>query len=273
MTQVAFAHDALLPRPPGGNGPGAAMALVVHAGLAVALTLSVDWRSKPVDLVSAELWASVPQAAAPAAEAPALPAPEPAPTPAPAPGPAPPPVAAKPPEPDIALERAERRKAEAVRQQAEAAEAEAKKKQKREQAEREAKAGAQAAAQAAEQARVAQQREANLKRIMGQAGEAGGRAGTATQDAAPSAAYIGRIAKLIRDQSVFTGVVQGNPAAEVEVRTGAGGTILSKRVVKSSGSAEWDEAVKRAIDKVGRLPPDSDGRVPTALTIAFKPYE
>ena len=269
MTQAAFAHDALLPRPPGGNGPGAAMALVVHAGLAVALTLSVDWRSKPVDLVSAELWASVPQAAAPAAEAPALPAPEPAPTPAPAPAPAPPPVAAKPPEPDIALERAERRKAEAARQQAEAAEAEAKKKQKREQVEREAKA----AAQAAEQARVAQQREANLKRIMGQAGEAGGRAGTATQDAAPSAAYIGRIAKLIRDQSVFTGVVQGNPAAEVEVRTGAGGTILSKRVVKSSGSAEWDEAVKRAIDKVGRLPPDSDGRVPTELTIAFKPYE
>ena len=26
------------------------------------------------------------------------------------------------------------------------------------------------------------------------------------------------VAKLIRDQSVFTGVVQGNPAAEVEVR-------------------------------------------------------
>ena len=272
MTQAAFAHDALLPQPAGGNAPGAA--------LAVALTLSVDWRSKPAELVSAELWASVPQTAAPAAEAlppPAAPVQPPPSPPIPAvvaPAPAPPPEAIKPPEPDIAIAREQRRKADALRQQVEAAEAaaEAKKKQQREQAERDAKVAATAAAEAS----AAKQREANLQRMLGQAGEAGGKpnaSGAARQDAAPSAAYLGRIAKLIRDQSVFTGSVQGNPAAEVEVRTGAGGTILSKRLQKSSGSAEWDEAVMRAIDKVGRLPPDVDGRVPAVLTIAFKPHE
>jgi len=280
MSQVAsltMAHDALLPSAPGGNGAGAALALVVHGALLLALTTSVDWRSKTPDAVSAELWASVPQVAAPAPV-------EPAPAPQPVPALTPPPQAApRPPEPDIAFERAERRKAEAARKRAEAdadaerlrlaaadkkrADDEARK--KREQADlREARA---------EDERLARQREENLRRIMGQAGAAGtGPAhstGTAAQDAAPSAAYVGKLAARIRRESVFTGSVPDNAAAEVEVRAAPGGTIISRRLVKSSGHKEWDEAVLRAIDKTGRLPPDTDGRVPTWLTIVFRPQE
>jgi colicin import membrane protein len=59
------AHDSLLPRPPGGNGPGAALALLAHAGLILALTTVVDWRTRDPEAVSAELWAAVPQVAAP----------------------------------------------------------------------------------------------------------------------------------------------------------------------------------------------------------------
>jgi colicin import membrane protein len=103
-----LAHDTLLPRPPGGLAPGALLALLVHGALIVALTLSVQWRSQPADVVSAELWAAVPQTAAPRAEAvmPAPPTP-PAPTPPPpvaAPAPAAPPVA----DAQIAIEKARR---------------------------------------------------------------------------------------------------------------------------------------------------------------------
>lgn len=291
---LPMAHDALLPRPPGGTGPGAVLALLVHAGLVAALTVSVDWRARTPDVVSAELWASVPQVAAPPAPVTApqpapVPPPAPAvPAPSPTPAPAPPKAAAPPTEPDIATQRAERRKAEAERRKAEA-EAEAdrrrlaaeKKRADDEKAKREKAAqAAQAAKEAQAQAeRVAKQREENLRRIISQAGGVAGgtgpatSTGTAAQSAAPSAAYAGRLVQLIRGNLVFTGSIPDNSAAEVEVTTAAGGTIISRRVVKSSGHKDWDEAVLRAIDKTGTLPRDVDGRVPSRLVITFRPRE
>lgn len=294
---MAMAHDTLLPRPPGGNGPGAVLALLVHAGLIAALTVSVDWRARTPDVVSAELWSSVPQAAAPPAPeaapqpapAPPPPAPAPAPRPAPSPAPAPPPPQAKPAEPDIATQRAERRKAEAERRKAELeAEAERKKaeadrkrlaadkkrvedeKLKREQA-------AQAARETqAQEERLAKQREENLRRMMSQAGGATAPAtstGTAAQSAAPSAAYTGRLVALIRGNLVFTGSSPDNNAAEVEVSAAASGTIIARRLLKSSGHKDWDDAVLRAIDRTPTLPRDVDGRVPSRLVITFRPRE
>ncbi|HLL17526.1 MAG TPA: energy transducer TonB, partial [Rubrivivax sp.] len=98
-------------------------------------------------------------------------------------------------------------------------------------------------------------------------------AGAASQDAAPSAAYAGRVAALIRRASVFTGTVAGNPAVEVEVRTSPSGGILARRIIKSSGHPPWDEAVLQAIDKTGTLPRDVDGRVPPQMIISFRPKE
>ncbi|KPF48423.1 hypothetical protein IP87_14960 [beta proteobacterium AAP121] len=290
----------MLPRPPGGTASGAALALLVHAGLVAALTVSVDWRAKPPEVVSAELWASVPQVAAPAAEAPApAPPPEPAPAPPPpAPTPAPPPPAAapKPAEPDIATERADRRRAEEAQRKADiAAERDRVKKERerkqaaeddkkrlaaeRRKAEEEKKKRAQAEAEAREakaaEARLAQQREENLRRIMAQAGGTGPATstGTAAQSAAPSAAYTGRLVALIRGNLVFTGSTPDNNAAEVEVSAAASGAIISRRLVKSSGHKEWDDAVLRAIDRTARLPRDVDGRVPSRLIINFRPRE
>jgi colicin import membrane protein len=293
-TSLGNRPDALLPRPPGGNLPGALLALAAHAMLALALTVSVNWRSQPTtDVVAAELWASVPQVAAP--PAPTAPAPAPAPptppppTPAPTPKPEPkavPPTPAPTPKPtaraepqpkeaDIATERAERRKAEADKQKREdLAEAERKKaeadKKKREDEARQAREAA-----AAQDKRLAEQREANLRRIMGAAATAasGRSAGAASQDASPSAAYAGRVAALIRRASVFTGSVPGNPAVEVEVRTSPSGGILARRIIKSSGHPPWDEAVLQAIDKTGTLPRDVDGRVPSQMIISFRPKE
>ena len=296
---ATLAHDDLLPRPPGGLAPGAALALLAHAGLLLALTHATDWRMQTPEVVSAELWAAVPQVAAPRPEPAPAPPPEPAPAPAPAPTPAPPPptpVKAEPPprpDADIATERAEKRKAEA--EQKRRTDEAQKARETKAQAERQAEAARQQQAEAdraakaelkrreaarellAEEARLAEQRAQNLQRMMGQAGPnstAGtgnpGSRGSAAQDAAPSAAYSGRLAALIRANTVFTGNAPDNAVAEVEVRAAASGTVLARRLVKSSGHADWDEAVLRAIDRTGRLPRDADGRVPPVIIIAFK---
>ena len=143
---------------------------------------------------------------------------------------------------------------------------------KRDEADRSAAAEAKA-----DDERLAKQRAENLRRMMGQAtGPTGattgtGGTGSAAQSGAPSASYVGRLIALIKPNIVFTGQVEGNPSAEVEVRAAAGGSIISKRLVKSSGNKEWDEAVLRAIDRTAALPRDNDGSVPPALTLVFRP--
>lgn len=304
MSTAALAHDALLPRAPGGNGPGLVLALAVHAALLLALTTAVDWRTKTPEVASAELWASVPQSAAPPPPAarPALPAPTlpaPPPTRTPAPPPAPPPIAPRPAEPDIATERAERRKAEAARRRDEeekaqrvvaekkqraADEARKQREQQQQQQQRDLlarqKVEAEKAAQAekaekaekAEAERLARQRDENLRRIMAQAGT-GTTAGANAQTAGPSASYTGRLVALVRGNLVYTGVISDNAPAEVEVTATASGTVLSRRLLKSSGHKDWDDAVLRAIDRTTTLPRDTDGRVPTPIIIAFRPRD
>lgn len=265
-----FAHDTLLPQAPGGHGVGAVLALATHGALVAALALATQWRTDTPAVVAAELWASVPESAAP----PPAPAPEPAPPPPP-PAPAPAPAAEPPPKVDIATERAKAEREKAERERAERAERERTERAEREKAERERreKQREAEAAAAREQARQDQ-----IRRMLAQAGAGNPDApptatGTGTRDAAPSAAYSARLAALIRNQTVFSGEVPGNPAAEVEVRTAAGGTIIARRLVKTSGHPAWDEAVLRAIDRVGKLPPDTDGRVPSTLIVAFRPKE
>jgi len=131
-------------------------------------------------------------------------------------------------------------------------------------------------ARAAEEARLAQQREENLRRMMNQAGAAASSApstGNAATSAAPSANYSARLVALIRSNIVFTGAVNALATAEVEVRASPSGTILSRRLVKSSGQPDWDDAVLRAVDRTATLPRDTDGRVPPVLIVTFRPRE
>lgn len=289
------AHDQLLPQPPGGLLPAAGLALLAHAALVLALTLAVQWRASAPEAVTAELWSAVPQVAAPAPPPP-TPAPPP-PTPAPRPEPAPPApkIEPAPPDPQIAIaqakaerERVEREKAEKVKKEKAAqdkaerdkAEKERVRKEREAEADRKAKAEAakreqQAKEQKAEEARLAEQRQKNLERLMGQAGASstGTPGATAAQSSGPSASYTGKLIAAIKPNIVFTDTISGNPAAEVEVRAGPSGSILSRRLVRSSGNKDWDEAVLRAIDRTGTLPRDVDGRVPSTIIMAFRPQE
>ena len=72
---------------------------------------------------------------------------------------------------------------------------------------------------------------------------------------------------------VYTETLATNPEALVEVRTSPDGTIVSRKLTKSSGIPSWDDAVLRAIDKTAVLPRDLDGRVPPVLEISFRPRD
>ena len=119
------------------------------------------------------------------------------------------------------------------------------------------------------------QRQANIRRMLGQAGATGSpqSTGTALQSSGPSASYAGKVVARIKPNVVFTELAPGNPRAEVEVRTLPDGTITARRIVKPSGSPAWDEAVLRAIDRTGTLPRDTDGRVPSSLIIGLRPLD
>ena len=307
MNAAVIQRDLFMPRAPGGMGRGLMLAIAAHVLLVIALSFSVNWHTAPTpEGVAAELWAAVPQFAAPRAVEVAPPVatltPTPPPTPPPAPKPIPraepmvpptPPV----PRPDakIATERAEReqakRKAMAEREEQERKEQERQdraaalnqqkrqeKQQQRQQQEQQQAQDAKRQQKSAEAdaASLAAQREANLKRILGQAGASGDAAatGNAPQDAGPSASYQGRIKARIKPNVSFPDTVAGNPAVEIEVRlTPEGRIILPSRVVKSSGVKEWDDAVLRAIGKTEVLPKDESGRVPASMIIVYRPRD
>jgi len=118
-------------------------------------------------------------------------------------------------------------------------------------------------------------RQENLQRMAGLAGAAGATnsTGTALRSAGPSTSYAGRIRARIKPNIVFTEDIAGNPVAEVEVRTSPDGTIVGRRLLKSSGNRAWDEAVLKAIDKTEVLPRDTDGTIYPVLVISFRPKD
>ena len=134
---------------------------------------------------------------------------------------------------------------------------------------------AEAARDKADAARADAMRQENLKRMQGLAGASGGEnaTGTALKSSGPSASYAGRLVARIKPNITYPGDVVGNPRAEVEVKVGADGTILSRRIVQSSGNKAWDDAVLRAIDKTEVLPRDTDGRVPPVIVLGFRPLD
>ena len=295
-------RDELAPPTPPARLRAIALAVLAHVVLIVALTWGVHWKtSTDQPAVQAELWAAVPQQAAPRADPPPEPTPPPPPVVAPPPPPPPPPVRQAEPdtrEADLAIEREKKRlekerkereqlqerkaqeqkdkekqrekeRLEKERQEKDKRLAE-EKKQKEAEAKRKQEAIEKANAQAAEA-----RRQENLRRMQGLAGATGAEnaTGTALRDAGPSGSYGGKVAAKVKPHIVYPDAVAGNPRAEVEVRAAPDGTITSTRLVQSSGNKAWDDAVLRALQKTETLPRDVDGRVPSALVIGFRPKD
>ena len=279
------------------------LALLVHLLLILALTWGVNWkRSNPDMSFDAELWSSVPQEAAPRP----VEAPPPAPAP-PAPAPEPPLKAPPPPvtpDVDIALEQEKKRKLELQKKEAERlivqreqdrlqeiqVKKEKEQKAKEDLAKRQAEDAKKLEAKKAEDKkieakkleadkqdaqRLADQRKKNLDRMLGQAGATGAAdaKGTAQKSSGPSASYAGKVRAKVKPNIVFTENISGNPTAEVEVRTGLDGSIISQRLIKASGNKAWDEAVIKAIIRTNSMPRDVDGRVPSPMILEFRPKD
>lgn len=264
------------------------LAMLAHVFLLAALTWGVQWNRESARVsAEAELWASVPQQAAPRLV-------EPPPEPPTPPAPAPAQVQPLAPDPSIALERDKQRlkkeqEAKRLEQHQEKLKQERlkqdklllEKKQLQERREQDKKLAqekkkSEQEAERKEAAKQAElQRQANLKRMAGLAGASGAptSSGTAQHSAGPSASYAGRIRASIRPNIVFADDVAGNPRAEVEVATAPDGTIVSRKLTHASGVKSWDDAVLRAIDKTERLPRDVDGRVISPLVISFTPKD
>ena len=302
-------HLEFAPPPPRGTTRSVGASLVVHALLLVALTAGIQWKQDDSLSVESELWSAVPMAAAPKLVEVETPPPPPEPTPKPVPVPKP---VVKPPEPiapnrdaDIALAKKrkidEAQKQEAKREEEKHKEAlkkedekkakakldedkrklEAKKEEARKDKERKEKEAKKlqeqkdSKASAEEAKKLDAIRKENMKRIAGLAGASGseGATGTAMKSSGPSDSYGGRIRARVKPNITFTEDVVGNPAAEVEVNCAPDGTIVSRKLLKSSGNTPWDNAVLKAIDKTEVLPRDTDGRVHTPLLLVFRPKD
>lgn len=302
----ATVYNEFAPPPVGGFGRSLSFALFMHLLLLAALTWGIQWKTESNTLsASAELWSALPAEAAPAAVEPEPTPPEPVkppesvqkvePKPEPKPVPAPTKVnaAAEREAADIALKKEkekkkleekkaadlEKKKLEKEKLDKEKEKAKALEKKKKEEAlkkeEAAAKAKEEAKKAAAEEKRAAALRSENLKRMQGMAGATGDEnaKGNALKASGPSASYAGRIRARIKPNITFMDDVTGNPKAEVEVKTSPDGTILSRKLLSSSGNKAWDEAVLKAIDKTAVLPRDEDGRVPPVLEISFRPKD
>lgn len=288
------------------------LAVLAHALLLAGLTWGVHWKNEPMAVTAdAELWSAVPQQAAPRlVEAPppqAEPAPPPPPPPARRVVPEPQKqVVPEVPDAGIVLEREKRRVTQekqdreklvrdklAREKQVQAQKAAtldklaAEKKRLNEKLAQEKKAAeekkqAELAARKKDalknledEKKLASQRQENMKRMAGLAGASGSAeaSGAALKSSGLSSGYGARIQALVKPKIVFTDDISSNPTARVEVRTAPDGTIISRKILKSSGVPSWDEAVLKAIDKTESLPRDVDGRVPTPLDIGFRPKD
>jgi colicin import membrane protein len=281
MTTAAMQRNDLMPRGHDGLRSGLALAALVHVALIIALAFGVSWHSSEPEGVEAELWAAVPQIAAQRAaepEPPRPPTPQPTPKPEIKPEAKPEPAPARAvPDPQIAIEKEKAKREKEKKEKKETEQAE-KKRAQEEKLKADKADKAEAEKRKKEEARkdeqLAAQREANIKRILGEAGATGATpGGKAAQTAGPSASYAGRVVARVRPNFTYVDRIDGSPVIEVEVRSAPDGTIVARKIVKSSGIARLDEAVLSAIDKTEVLPRDTDGRVPTPMVITFKPGE
>ena len=126
------------------------------------------------------------------------------------------------------------------------------------------------------------QRDANLARFNAQLNSSGGGGGggggggspkgVAAQGNGGSSTYGAIVKAAIKPNVVFTDEIVGNPMAKIEVRLTLDGTIISQRLVSSSGNKAWDDAAMNGITRTRVMPRDVDGRIPdTTLILEMRP--
>ena len=237
---------------------GVTISIAAHAALIAALYWGLNWHSSTVVTeASAELWSAVPEAAAPP------PVETPPPPPAPVVEAPPPPPVETPKPPDIVTEEIKKPPPKPTPPPPPPPKPAPPK-----------PAPTPPPPPPKLDAKALQKlHDENMKRMMGQMDAPVNATGTAAHDSGPSANYWGRVVARLKSNLILTDSIPGNPAVEVEIRCSPDGTILSRRITKTSGSPAWDDAVLRAIDRAGKLPTDTNGKAPDTIPIRWHPQD
>ena len=234
---------------------GVTISIVAHATLVGALVWGLHWRSSTEPAAaSAELWAAIPESAAPPPVETPPPPPEPAPVPAPAP--------VEPPRPpDIVVEQVKKppppRPAPPPPKPAPPPPA--------------PKPAPAPPPEKLDAKTLQKMREENLKRMMGPMSAPANAVGTGARNAGPTANWAGKVAALINSHLTYTGSMDGLRPPEIRIQIAVDGTILSEKITKSSGNPNYDDAVLRAVIGTQKLPRDTDGTIPNDVVLEFKP--
>lgn len=246
-----------------------ALAFGVHLALVVALFVGVQWKSRPPAAVEVELWSNVP-APRPAPPPPPEVKPEPKPEPPkPEPKMEPRPEPRPEPKPDIAVKDDKKKKEEPKKPVPPKKEEVKKPEPPRPSFDEELKR---------EQKQLEQQ-----KRLAAQAARAEAEARALNEARAEQLAaarsrgladYAGKIRGKIRGNIVLPQGIQGNPEAVFAVTQLPSGEVIDVRMKKSSGNANLDAAIERAILKSSPLPkPDQPELFQRVLEIKYRPFE
>lgn len=233
------------------------LAAAVHLALVVALFVGVQWKSRPPSSVEVELWDSTPSRPLPAQTTPPEAKPQPKPEPKIEPKPEPKPD----PKPDIAIKDPKKKE--------EPKKPEPKPEPKvdpfKDQLDREQKMLDQQKRMQQQTSRAAAEERA-LQEAQNEQRAAASRRGLAD--------YASKIRGKIRGNIVLPQSIQGNPEAVFEVTQLPTGEVMSVRMKKSSGNANLDSAIERAILKSSPLPkPDQPELFRRELEIKYRPFE
>ncbi|MEW6513760.1 MAG: energy transducer TonB [Pseudomonadota bacterium] len=245
------------PRKAPGKRISFALAVLMHAVLAIFIIYGIHWQTQKPEVVEVDLVRAVPPAPTSAPE----PKPEPKPVPKPEPKPEPKPVAKPepvkpPPKPEIA-QKEKPKPPPKPEPKPEPPKDPFKEQLERELKETEKRKAADAAT------REAAQELANLK-----AQQASSAQSNALAD------YIAKIKGKVRGNIVLPGDIKGNPEAVFEVTQLPSGEVLNVKLRKSSGNPAWDNATERAIRKSSPLPkPMQSELFSRTLELKFRPLE
>jgi colicin import membrane protein len=83
--------------------------------------------------------------------------------------------------------------------------------------------------------------------------------------------YAERIRSRVRPNILPNEQVAPNLVAVVQLNLAPDGSLLSSHLIKPSGSATWDAAVLRAVERSVPYPAADNGTVPASFTITFRP--
>ncbi|MES2934975.1 MAG: cell envelope integrity protein TolA [Pseudomonadota bacterium] len=130
----------------------------------------------------------------------------------------------------------------------------------------------QKAKEAADQQALENDRDADMKRLLNQAGSGGTGDAPKAMGARGDPNYKGMIIHKIKSNLSYGGDtnVSGNPQADFTITQLPTGEIVGLKITKSSGVPAYDDAVEKAIRKSSPLPRRKDGTVDREITATFK---